>query len=231
MAVGASRSRTALGRFALGRPRLVSSVLIAIVSYLVAPHSWMSTTRLLLAWNLGAGIYIVLILVAFSGATTKTIRWRASQTDEGQFVILVLISLAGIASMGAILVQLASIKDLHGIDKGLHLGLAAATILSAWMFIHLSFALHYANEYFDQAKTLDGEKAELRGGVTFPGTDEPDYWDFMYFAFIIGVAAQTADVSITSKRIRRTSLGHSVLAFFFNSAVLALTINIAAGLV
>ncbi len=231
MTAGRSRPGTALGRFALGRPRLIASVLIAVVSYLVAPQSWMPTTRLLVAWDLGTGIYIVLILVVFSGATTKTIRWRASQTDEGQSVILVLISFAGIASMGAILAQLASVKDLHGIDKGLHLGLAAGTILSAWVFIHLSFALHYAHEYFDQAKTLDGEKAEVRGGVTFPGTDEPDYWDFVYFAFIIGVAAQTADVSITSKRIRRTSLGHSVLAFFFNSAVLALTINIAAGLV
>ena len=230
MTSGEGRLRPALSRYALGRPRLALCVLLAVISYFAAPHSWLATTRLLCAWDLGTTVYIVLILIVFSQATTRTIRWRASQTDEGKFVILALISIAGIASTGAILAQLGAVKDLHGIDKGLHLVLAAVTILSAWTFIHLSFALHYAHEYFDRAKTLEGEKAEVRGGVTFPGTDEPDYWDFMYFAFIIGVAAQTADVSITSKRIRRTSLGHSVLAFFFNSAVLALTINIAAGL-
>ena len=104
-------------------------------------------------------------------------------------------------------------------------------MLSAWVFIHLTFALHYAHEYFDETKAVEGEKPALRGGINFPDTDEPDYWDFVYFSFIIGVAAQTADVTIGSKVIRRTSLVHSILAFFFNSAVLALTINIAAGLI
>ncbi|MDR3448244.1 MAG: DUF1345 domain-containing protein, partial [Alphaproteobacteria bacterium] len=116
-------------------------------------------------------------------------------------------------------------------DKNWHMALAGATIISAWVFIHLTFALHYAHEYFDETKNEVGETYKLRGGIVFPGTQDPDYWDFMYFSFIIGVASQTADVSISSKAIRRTSLVHSVLAFFFNSAILALTINIAAGLI
>ena len=140
------------------------------------------------------------------------------------------------------MVELGLIKDLKGLDKQLHVALSASTIVSAWVFIHLTFALHYAHEYFDEVQGAQPDAgrpsarpAKSRGGIAFPGEDdadgEPDYWDFLYFAFIIGVAAQTADVAITSKTIRRTSLGHSVLAFFFNSAILALTINIAAGLI
>ena len=213
-----------------GHPRLVASVAVALAAVLVLPGSWKQATRLLVAWNAGTLLYIAATFVTMARATPRTIRARAAATDDGRFAILVLVSLAGLAAMAAIVAQLNVTKDLHGLGKGLHLGLAALTIVSAWAFIHLTYALHYAHEYFDE-KGRAGEKAELRGGVAFPGTDEPDYWDFLYFAFIIGVAAQTADVSITSKTIRRTSLAHSVLAFFFNSAILALTINIAAGLI
>ncbi len=220
-----------LGRMFVARPRLIISIAIVIVTYLVEPTSWHAATRNLIAWNAGTLFYIGSTLVAMASATTKTIRWRAQANDEGRFVILILVSLAAIAAIGAIFAQLAITKELNGAAKGLHLALAGLTIITAWVFIHLTYALHYAHEYFDEAKTLDGDKPGLKGGVKFPETDEPDYWDFVYFSFIIGVAAQTADVSITSKEIRRTSLAHSILAFFFNSAILALTINIASGLV
>jgi uncharacterized membrane protein len=92
------------------------------------------------------------------------------------------------------------------------------------------FALHYAHDYFAAEENLDDGPDRLRGGLKFPETENPDYYDFLYFSYVIGVAAQTADVEITSKGMRKTALVHCVLAFFFNSAVLALTINIAAGL-
>jgi uncharacterized membrane protein len=103
--------------------------------------------------------------------------------------------------------------------------------VSAWVFIHLTFALHYAHDYFDELATELGKPLVERGGLRFPGTETPDYYDFLYFSYVIGVACQTADVDITSSLMRRTALVHCVLAFFFNSAVLALTINIAAGLI
>lgn len=223
--------RSLLGRIFVARPRLIVSILVTIATFFLEPGTWHQATRILIAWNAGALIYIVSTVFEMSRATAKTIRWRARITDEGRFVILILVSIAAVAAIGAIFAQLAITKDLKGVDKGLHLSLAALTILTAWVFIHLTYALHYAHEYFDEAKSLDGEKMQLKGGVNFPETDEPDYWDFLYFSFIIGVAAQTADVSITSKEIRRTSLAHSILSFFFNSAILALTINIASGLV
>ena len=219
------------GRLLIARPRLFISVGVAVLCYLLWPSDVVWITRVLIAWNIGTGLYIVLYLFMIANSDNRTIRWRARITDEGKFIILFLTIVAATASLAAIFAQLASIKDLKGLDKGLHLGLAGLTIFSAWVFIHLSFALHYAHEFFDEHKSLGGEKPSVAGGVSFPGTDEPDYWDFLYFSFIIGVASQTADVSITSKAMRRTSLCHSILSFFFNSAILALTINIAAGLI
>ena len=213
------------------RPRLLASIVVALVVFFVQPASWHLITRLLIAWNAGTILDIALTLHSMAIATTKTIRWRAEATDDGKWAILGLTTIAALAALGAIFAQLTVTKDLHGALKSAHLGLAGLTIVSAWVFIHMVFALHYAHEFFDETKTEAGEKQTLRGGLRFPETEEPDYWDFLYFSFIIGVASQTADVEITSKVMRRTSLVHSVLAFFFNSAILALTINIAAGLV
>ncbi len=230
------RPASLAGRLLLGRPRLIASVALAVAAFLLEPSAMSDrSTRMLVAWNVGTGLDIALNMLAVARATPSTIRRRASLTDEGRFAILILVVLAALATMGAIFVQLHVAKDMQGLAKGLHLGLAGLTIVSAWVFIHLTFALHYAHEYFDETTALPGETPRgeartWRGGLAIPGTDEPDYWDFLYFSFIIGVASQTADVAITSKRIRRTSLAHSIVAFFFNSAILALTINIAAGL-
>ena len=119
---------------------------------------------------------------------------------------------------------LAAVKDLHGIDKTRHVALAAVTVVSAWLFTQTLFALHYAHDF---------HAARARGlpdALQFPGTEHPDYADFFYFACVIGTSGQTADVAISSQALRRVGLVHCVQAFFFNTTVLALTINIAAGL-
>lgn len=220
-----------LNRLMLGRPRLFISIGVAAVVFFLIPRDQILSTRLLISWNIGTWLYFVLTAFLMADATDQTIRYRAEQTDEGKFTILALTTLAAAAATGAIFAELNVTKDLKGLDKDLHLALAAATIVSAWVFIHLTFALHYAHEFFDETLAQPGEKPQLRGGIEFPGCENPDYWDFLYFSFIIGVASQTADVAISSKVIRRTSLAHSILAFFFNSAILALTINIAASLI
>jgi uncharacterized membrane protein len=147
-------------------------------------------------------------------------------------VILTLAVVAAIASIFAIVAQLATVKEATGWAKYWHLGLAAGTIVSSWFFVHIMFALHYAHEYYDEWETGKGIVKQLRGGLDFPGTSaKPDYADFLYFSFVIGVASQTADVNVTSKAMRQVALVHCVLSFFFNTTVLALTINIAAGLI
>ena len=139
-------------------------------------------------------------------------------------MILAGVVLATLACLVAIFVQLALARDLHGFLKYAHIALAALTMASAWAFVHLIFALHYAHDFYSDR----GQNGN--SGLLFPGTENPDYLDFIYFAAVIGTSGQTADVSFTSPHLRRIGLCHCVLAYAFNTTVLALTINIASGL-
>ena len=227
---GVAWRRFRLLRILRGRWRLFACAALGVGLALLAPESQRATTRALLGWNAGLWIYLLTALF-FVGAKADTIRRRAILQDEGRYFILFFASLAAIASLVAIVMEMGEGKNLQGLSKTLHVGLAISTITSSWIFVHLMFAIHYAHEYFierDQDKLLPPEK---RGGIQFPGGEMPDFWDFLYFSFIIGVAAQTADVAITSKGVRRISLLHSIISFVFNTAIVALTINIASSLV
>jgi uncharacterized membrane protein len=203
------------------RPRLFSSAAVAVVftAVLGVVTGWRPTTRVLVGWDVAVTLYLVLVVEMMARSEVRDIRQRASQEDAGQFAILVLTVAAGLASLGAILVQL----TYGGDRKPAQLGLVVATILLSWTFIHMMFALHYAHEFY-------GEDAGPAGGLAFPGGDErPDYWDFVYFAFVIGMTSQVSDVAVTSREIRRTVTAHGIVSFVFNVALLALTINIASG--
>ncbi|WP_395697380.1 DUF1345 domain-containing protein [Methylocella sp.] len=241
---GENAGRRALAAFGYpfrtvrGHPRLFIGLATAALAAFATPAAWACSTRLLIGWNFGALVYFILSGVLVATSDCDKMRRRARTSDEGRIVILIITCVAAAVSMAAIFAQLGATKDMKlDFVKGLHIALAAATIVTAWTFIHLTFALHYAHEFFDDAAAGGeaqgdgrGRPLDLAGGLRFPGTDVPDYFDFLYFSFIIGVASQTADVELTSREMRRVSLAHSIIAFFFNSAVLALTINIAAGL-
>ena len=141
-----------------------------------------------------------------------------------KILVLFLALAAVIFSLVTVTCELVAVKEMTPDQKPFHIGLVAFTILSSWLFIHTIYALHYAHEYYDKAP--NGHAA----GLIFPDTKLPDYADFLYFSFIIGTSAQTADVNISSRSMRRVSLFHCVLAFFFNTTILALTINIASSL-
>jgi uncharacterized membrane protein len=162
------------------------------------------------------------------GADPVTIRAHAAGQDEGQGVILALAILAAAASIVAIAAELSLAKGDHGLVKGLRIALAFATVAASWIFVQTVFALHYAHEYY--LADPDAEGDDIRGGLAFPGDELPDYWDFLHFAVIIGVACQTADISFTSKPLRRLGTLHGLICFTFNTVVLALTINLLAGL-
>jgi uncharacterized membrane protein len=155
-----------------------------------------------------------------AGSDIHDIRRRAAAQDDGKFAMLILTVAAALASLAAIVAELSSTLNGGAPRQPTQLVLAIATIVLSWAFIHTMFALHYAHEFYDD---------EGGGGLTFPGPDEdPDYWDFMYFSFVIGMTSQVSDVGITSKPIRRTVAAHGVVSFVFNVALLALTVNIAA---
>jgi len=182
------------------------------------------TTRLIIGWNVGVCLYLALAAHMMFWSTHERMRTRALQQDEGRIIVLALVVTAAIMSLGAIVAELSVVKDMHGTLRYDHIVLAVLTILSSWAFTQTMFALHYAHDYY---------AAEARGnpcGLDFPGGHAPDYGDFLYFACVIGTSGQTADVSFTSRTMRRTGLVHCVLAFFFNTTLLALTINIASGL-
>jgi uncharacterized membrane protein len=181
---------------------------------------WRLATRLLTGWDLAIALYLGLAFHLMGNAGVQRIRRDAAMQDEGQFVILACTVAAALASLAAIFALLGT--SANGAQRPpSHVILATVTILLSWAFIHTIFALHYAHEFYDET---DGR------GMAFPGGDpHPDYWDFVYFSFVIGMTSQVSDVAITSKVIRRTAFAHGVVSFLFNAALLALTVNIAAG--
>jgi uncharacterized membrane protein len=209
-------------RIVRGRPRLFTSAAlgVAVGAALAASTGWRPVTRLLVGWDVGIGLYVVLAFHMMTRSDVHRIRRRAAAQDEGQFTILVLTVAAALASLAAILALLGTPAGGNGGREPIRLILATATILLSWAFIHTIFALHYAHEFYDES----GGR-----GMAFPGGDEePDYWDFVYFSFVIGMTSQVSDVGVTSKQIRRTVAAHGVVSFLFNAALLALTVNIAA---
>ncbi len=214
-------------RLILTRPRLFSSILAGVLVALCVPDDLAShkITRAIIGWNFGAWLYLILAARMMFWATNEKIRTRAIAQDDGKYVVLGMVVIAAIVSIGAIVAELSVVKDMHGMLRSAHVTLAILTILSSWAFTQVMFALHYAHDFY-VAKEQDHS-----GGLAFPESDTPDYSDFLYFACVIGTSGQTADVSFTTRSMRRTGLIHCVLAFFFNTTLVALTINIASGLI
>jgi uncharacterized membrane protein len=209
------------------RPRLFTSIIFGALIAVLLPQSFAlhTITRAIIGWNAGAWLYLVLALRMMFWSSHERIRTRAIEQDDGRLVILVMVVIAAIVAIGAIVAELSVVKDMHGMLRYVHIALAVLTIMSSWAFTQVMFALHYAHDFY-----ISKEQGES-GGLTFPGTAMPEYSDFLYFSCIIGTSGQTADVSFTNRRLRRTGLIHCILAFFFNTTLVALTINIASGLI
>ncbi len=210
-------------RIVKARPRLFICMAIGLV--VAAALLLLLTDRpvvwaLLVGWDVCGGLYLVFAFHMMAASDVHHMRRRARLQDEGQLAILILTAVAALASLFAIF---ALLSTSHGQTRGMaEIILATVTILVSWAFTHTMFALHYAHEYYD-------ENSGHGGGMEFPGGEpEPDYWDFMYFSFVIGMCAQVSDVTVSCKPIRRTVFAHSVVSFIFNAALLALTVNIAA---
>jgi uncharacterized membrane protein len=201
-------------RIVRARPRLFLAALFGIVVSVLLPTDWRLTTRVLIGWDAGVAFYLIGAFILLARSDVTRIRRRAAIVDEGRFAILVVVVGAAIASLAGIVAQLGS-----GRAAG-YLALAIITILLSWTLVHVIFALHYAHEFY---------AAKPRGGgLTFPGGEEPDYWDFLYFSLVIGMTSQVSDVAVTGRTIRRTAAAHGVVSFLFNAALIALTVNIAA---
>jgi uncharacterized membrane protein len=210
-----------LFRIVGARPRLFSSLAVGAVlaAVFALVTDWRFATRLLTGWDIAVTLYLGLAFHMIVTADVQQIQEHAAQQDEGQLTILTCTVAAALASLAAIFAVLGTTGGTPRPRSPLIL--AGCTILLSWAFIHTIFALHYAHEFYDETAGR---------GMSFPGDDpHPDYMDFVYFSFVIGMTSQVSDVAITSKLVRRTATAHGVVSFLFNAALLALTVNIAAG--
>ena len=199
------------------RPRTFIAVAIGIVAFFLLPTSLRLVTRLLIGWDIFAALYLVLASLMMLRCGAAHIRRRAALQDDGRFLILLVTALGAFASLACIIFELGASKN-----SATGLAFAIATIALSWTVVHTAFALHYAHDFY---------RGKKPGGLQFPSGDEKvdaDYWDFVYFSFVIGMTAQVSDVGITDKIIRRTATVHGIISFVFNTALLALMVNIAA---
>ena len=204
-------------RVVYARPRTFIAMAIGIVAFFLLPGSLRLVTRLLIGWDIFVAFYVVLVYALVFRSGLVHIRRNAVLQDDGRFLILLVTAVGVFASIAAI------IFELDGTHRGTpELVLATVTIALSWVAVHTTFALHYAHEFYRGARP---------GGLDFPKGNEdedPDYWDFVYFSFVIGMTAQVSDVGVTDKTIRRTATAHGIISFVFNTALLALMVNIAA---
>ena len=226
MAEDAARWLRVLQPFA-ARPRLLAGALVGVAVFLLArPDMGRVVTRGLIAWDCGVFVFLMLTFAFMSNADLVRIKRRAAAHDEGRHFILLITVGAAIASIAAIAAELAGARGQAAERQLFRVLLAGGTIVLSWLFVQVIFALHYAHVFY----ALEEGGGAHKEGLAFPGGEPPDYWDFFHFAVVIGVAAQTADVAIVSKELRRVATVHSLIAFAFNTAILALMVNLAAAM-
>lgn len=203
--------------------KIVACLALGALSIPLLPSGWPLVARLICGWDIAAILYLLVVLFFVAPCSIDQIKRRAAMQDEGAGAVLILTMLASFASLAALVALLGHSKDQPDPLGSLRLIIGTATIVLSWMFMHLTFTLHYAHDYYG-----DGND-ERTGGLNFPGRERPDYWDFLYFSLVIAMTSQVSDVAITSRAIRRIATLHGVISFFFNLGILALTINMLAG--
>lgn len=217
------RSWHRIWRMLRNRPRLLGSVLVMVLVFVLAPRSLPWSTRALIGWDSGVLLYLGACWRMMARADLGRLRARAHRQDEGRSVVLVVTSLCIAASFAAIAAELHGLGD-HAASNPLRLLLAGVTVLLSWVVTQVVMALHYAGEFYSDPKA--------EGGLAFPGGEhEPNYLDFLYFSFTMGAAAQTSDVAVTSRGMRQLVLAHTILAFLFNTTILALAVNVGASVI
>ncbi|WP_027580773.1 DUF1345 domain-containing protein [Bradyrhizobium sp. Ai1a-2] len=204
-------------RVVYSRPRIFTSIAVGVAAFFLLPQPLRPVTRLLIGWDIFVALYLALAFTMMLQCTIAYIRRNAILQDDGRFLILLVTAFGAFASLAAIIFELGASKS-----SPEALTLAIVTIALSWALVHTAFSLHYAHEYY---------RGKEPGGLQFPSGRErieADYWDFVYFSFVIGMTAQVSDVGITDRIIRRTATVHGIISFVFNTALLALMVNIAA---
>jgi uncharacterized membrane protein len=210
----------------MGRPRLFIGLLVGIAASVAMPATVGGVTRAVVAWDIGVVVFLLLSAWLFAEERISRMADDAARQEEGEWTIFALTIAAVVFSFVAIFGEFAMLHDAKAAEKTLRIALVSVTLFVSWLMTHTTFALRYAHEYYSRER---GEQ-DVDGGLDFPGEKRPDYLDFMYFSLVLGMTFQVSDVQITSRKFRRLAAVHGLLSFLFNTIIVALTVNIAAGL-
>jgi uncharacterized membrane protein len=210
-----------------GRPRLIGGIIVGIALWWLLPAVERPVSRAILAWDGGVAVFLAASLHLFLTHGTAHLPQDAAAQEEGEWTIFGLTLLGTIASLGAIINEFAALHAAPSALRWEHVLLVAATLILSWLMTQTTFAFRYAHEFYSRT---DPAQKEVDGGLIFPGEDAPDYLDFFYFAMVLGMTFQVSDVQITSRKLRRLATLHGLLGFGFNTVILALSVNLAAGL-
>lgn len=198
-------------------PRFLAFALILLVAGALLVPSLGLTRGILAGFDLAAFLFLLSLVPLLRQGQAAKMRRRAAQNDANRAVLLVFCGIV----LFVILIAVGG--ELRGRNSVVTIALVVVTLILAWLFSNIVYALHYAHLYYSA-----GEKGDA-GGLQFPDTAEPDYWDFLYFSVTLGMTFQTSDVSIASRRMRRVVTGQCLAAFIFNLGVIAFTVNVLGG--
>lgn len=214
--------KSALAQTCRAHPRLFIAAAAGVLASLALPSSLGVLTRTLIGWNVAAWGYVMLMAWMMTRADRAKVRAMAEREDEGAILVLVVISIAATASLAAIILEVIAKKHSGGGFSGYQYLIIASTVVGSWLLVGMVFSAHYARMFY----TAPPECRPLK----FPdGEQNPEYWDFLYFAFTIAAAAQTSDVLVMSRSMRKVVVSQSVLGYAFNAAILGFSINVIAG--
>lgn len=206
--------------------RLLICIAFAVIVYFIVEIKDIDLlTHLMIGWVTFSVCLIVMSWITFFITDSKQIREQSKVQDSSRSIIFIIVLVSTLASILAVILLIVTKK---GGDNGAswRLPIAIAGMLFSWFLIHTIFTLRYAHIYYGDHKSKPNAHA---GGLEFPGNAKPEYFDFAYFSFVLGMTFQVSDVQITSKRLRKLAMFHGLLSFGFNTIMIALTINLIAG--
>lgn len=204
-------------------PRLWIGAGLGAAIFPFLPQHWGTLSRVLVCWNSGVALFLILVIAWMVSQTAEQICTRFAEEDESAPFLLVFVTVAALLSLAAIIEPLATMKQVSGPVRAAHFALAALTLINSWILVPIMFTTHYADMFYSTKET--------DRPLHFPNTTMPVFWDFAYFSFTIAAACQTSDVSTRNARMRKVVIAQTVISFLFNASILGFAINVTAGLI
>ena len=205
-------------------PRLGIALVVGLAGAVLAPADFRLGTRVIAGWDGFCVSVLTLTWLTIATADAAHIRRVATSEDPGRTWTFVAVLLAAGASLLAVGLLLSGIKRMSPPEQLAHVLVSVVAVLGSWLLLHTLFTLRYAHVYYSEDHST--APPDKLGGLEFAGAPPTTYWDFAYFAFVIGMTAQTSDTGVTSLRMRKLTLAHGILSFAFNTAVIALGVNV-----